>query len=107
MTPWCAVQSGWEMTAVNAKQMISGASYGPDALKAIGQAFDEAWIQIAGNFGNDPGDIEKVTRSDSMRSVPPAWAQPLRPDVGAFSLAPREFTTRVASAPASSARDRG
>jgi len=54
--------SGWGVTAVNPKQMISGASYGPDALKAIGQAFDEAWNQIAGNFGNDPGDIEKARR---------------------------------------------
>ena len=27
---------------MKAKQMISGASYGPEALKAIGQAFDEA-----------------------------------------------------------------
>ena len=52
--------SGWGVTAVNPKQIISGASYSPDALKAIGQAFDEAWIQIAGNFGNDPGDIEKA-----------------------------------------------
>jgi hypothetical protein len=45
---------------VNAKQMISGASYGPEALKAVGQAFDEAWLQIAGNFGDEPGDIEKA-----------------------------------------------
>ena len=45
---------------MNAKQMISGASYGPAALKAVGQAFDEAWIQIAGNFGNELGDIEKA-----------------------------------------------
>jgi len=45
---------------VNAKRMISGASYGPEALKAVGQAFDEAWLQIAGNFGDEPGDIEKA-----------------------------------------------
>jgi hypothetical protein len=50
--------SGWGVTAVNPKQIISGASYGPDALKAIGQAFDEAWFEIAGNFGT--GDIEKA-----------------------------------------------
>jgi len=52
--------SGWGVTAVNPRQMISGASYGPDALKAIGQAFDEAWLQIAGNFGEESGDIEKA-----------------------------------------------
>ena len=45
---------------MKAEQMISGASYGPEALRAVGQAFDEAWIQIAGNFGDEPGDIEKA-----------------------------------------------
>jgi hypothetical protein len=36
--------------------LMDGASYGPDALKAIGQAFDEAaWTQI---FGNDSAEIE-------------------------------------------------
>jgi hypothetical protein len=38
--------------------LMDGASYGPDALKAIGQAFDEAWKEIAGNFGNDTVEIE-------------------------------------------------
>jgi len=45
---------------MKAEQMISGASYGPEALKAIGQAFDEAWLEIAGNFGDDPVDIRKA-----------------------------------------------
>jgi hypothetical protein len=40
--------------------MMSGASYGPDALKAIGQAFDEAWLRIATNFGDEQQDIEKA-----------------------------------------------
>jgi len=40
--------------------MIDAASYGPEALKVLGQAFDEAWFQIAGNFGEDPADIEKA-----------------------------------------------
>ena len=48
------------MVVVAARQLIDGASYGPEALKAIGQAFDEAWLQIAGNFGNDPIDVEKA-----------------------------------------------
>jgi len=43
---------------MRARQLIDSASYGPEALKAIGQAFDEAWREIAGNFGNDPRDIE-------------------------------------------------
>jgi hypothetical protein len=43
---------------MNARHLIEGASFGPDTLKAIGQAFDAAWTQIADNFGNDPAVIE-------------------------------------------------
>jgi hypothetical protein len=45
---------------MRARQLIDGASFGPDALKAIGQAFEQAWLEIAGNFGGDPGDIEQA-----------------------------------------------
>ena len=43
-----------------ARQLIDGASFGPDALKTIGEAFDAAWAAISGNFGNDPVDTEKA-----------------------------------------------
>jgi hypothetical protein len=43
---------------MKARQLISGASYGPDTLKVLYQAFDEAWASIAANFGNDPQAIE-------------------------------------------------
>ena len=46
--------------ATNARELIGGASFGPEALKALGEAFDAAWATIAGNFGNDPGDAEKA-----------------------------------------------
>jgi hypothetical protein len=42
------------------RQVIDGAAFGPDALKAIGAAFDAAWVEIAGNFGNVPVDIDKA-----------------------------------------------
>ena len=45
---------------MKARNLIDGASFGPDALKAIGQAFDEAWAEIAGNFGNEPAVIESA-----------------------------------------------
>ena len=45
-------------TAMKARQLIDGASFGPDALKAIGQAFDGAWKTIEGNFGSDPQEVE-------------------------------------------------
>jgi hypothetical protein len=43
---------------MNARKLIDGASFGPDALKATGQAFDAAWQEIASNFGDDPQDVE-------------------------------------------------
>ena len=45
---------------MESRQLIAGAAYGPEALKVIEQAFDEAWRDIAGNFGDDPPDIEKA-----------------------------------------------
>ena len=56
---------------VKARSLIDGASYGPDALKAIGRAFDEAWAQIAGNFGSDPVVIEaaRIKLANALLSV--------------------------------------
>jgi hypothetical protein len=43
---------------MTARQLIDGAAFGPDALRAIGQAFDAAWDEIAPNFGDDPQEID-------------------------------------------------
>lgn len=43
-----------------ARKLIAGASFGPEALKAIGEAFDAAWAEIAGNFGDDPAEIDEA-----------------------------------------------
>src|SRR5215467_9107263 len=59
----CTTRSGstpaWRPT-VESRQLIAGAAYGPEALKVIGQAFDEAWRDIAGNFGDDPPDVARA-----------------------------------------------
>jgi hypothetical protein len=55
----CCLGSSGDKT-VKARAFIDGASLGPDALKVIGRAFDAAWLQIAGNFGDDPRDIERA-----------------------------------------------
>jgi hypothetical protein len=34
------------------------ATFGPEALKVIGQAFDAAWAEIASEVGTDPVAIE-------------------------------------------------
>ena len=56
---------------MKARHVIDSASYGPEALRTIGKAFDEAWREIAGNFGNDPGNIElaRVKLASAVLSV--------------------------------------
>jgi len=56
---------------MKARSLIDGASYGPDALKASGRAFDEAWAQIAGNFGSDPVviDAARLKLANALLSV--------------------------------------
>ena len=43
---------------MKARALINGAAFGPEALKVVCQAFDDAWRDIEANFGNDPPDIE-------------------------------------------------
>jgi hypothetical protein len=45
---------------MKARRLIDGASFGPATLKVIGQAFDEAWAEIARNFGDTPTQIENT-----------------------------------------------
>jgi hypothetical protein len=42
----------------NARELLDNASFGPTALTVLGQAFDEAWAIIAGNFGEGPLAVE-------------------------------------------------
>ena len=56
---------------MKARGIIDGAAFGPDALKAIGQAFDAAWGDIAGNFGDLPATIElaRMRLAEAVLSV--------------------------------------
>ena len=56
---------------MKARRLIDGAAFGPETLKAVGEAFDQAWAQIAGNFGNDPLEVEsaKLRLAEAMLSV--------------------------------------
>ena len=40
------------------RRRMDGASFGPDALKAMGEAFDAAWEHVRESFGADPLIIE-------------------------------------------------
>jgi hypothetical protein len=54
---------------MNARQLIDGTSYGPDALKAIGLAFDEAWLVIAGNFDSETAEAARLRLAKAILSV--------------------------------------
>jgi hypothetical protein len=43
---------------MKARKLIGDAAFGPERLKVIGQAFDDAWEAIAGNFANDAQTVE-------------------------------------------------
>jgi hypothetical protein len=58
-----------EMT-MRARKMIIDASFGPDALRVITQAFDEAWTSIADRYNTDQQmEAARVQLANAMLSV--------------------------------------
>jgi hypothetical protein len=47
-----------EEKRVKARQLISGAAYGPKTLKILFEAFDQAWARLSASVGSDPNSIE-------------------------------------------------
>ena len=45
---------------MKARKLIGDATFDPDRLKIVGEAFDEAWHDLAGNFPDDAQTIEGV-----------------------------------------------
>jgi hypothetical protein len=43
---------------MKARHLVGSSSFGPEALKGITQAFDDAWNSIAAKIGNNPLAIE-------------------------------------------------
>jgi hypothetical protein len=43
---------------MKARALISAASYGPETLKLIFQAFDAAWTEIAHHFEGHPAQVD-------------------------------------------------
>ena len=43
---------------MKARAIIEGSSFGPEALKVMGQAFDQAWSAIELSVGINPSAIE-------------------------------------------------
>lgn len=80
---------GARESAMRARALIDGASFGPDALKVIGRAYGLAWAKIAHNFAGGPVVIEAARlalasailsiASEDGRDVEPSRQQGLRP----------------------------
>jgi hypothetical protein len=43
---------------MQARELVTSGAFEPETLKAMGDAFDQAWKDVAGNFGND--ELEKA-----------------------------------------------
>jgi hypothetical protein len=43
---------------MKARRLIGSASYGPEQLKVLFEAFDQAWEAIAADVGENPAAIE-------------------------------------------------
>jgi hypothetical protein len=41
------------MKSTSVDRLIDGASFRPATVKAMGEAFDQAWAEIAGDFGTN------------------------------------------------------
>jgi hypothetical protein len=54
---------------MKARQLIDGAYYGPEAFKAVTQAFDEAWGVVAGNHAPDTHEAERLRLATALLSV--------------------------------------
>ena len=56
---------------MRARQLIEAASFGPETLKTIGEAFDAAWAEIAQGYGTDPVVVEaaRMRLADAVLSV--------------------------------------
>ena len=55
---------------MEARRLIDNASFGPETLKALSQAFDEAWAHIEGNFGCDQArEAARVKLATALLSV--------------------------------------
>ena len=55
---------------MKARRLIDSASYQPEVVKAMSEAFDQAWTEIAGNFfGEAQVEAARVKLAATMLSV--------------------------------------
>jgi hypothetical protein len=66
---------------MRARALIDGASFGPDALKVVGQAYDLAWAKISHDFAGGPVVLEaaRLALATSISQWPVKTVEMLNP----------------------------
>ena len=56
---------------MRARRVIDGAAFGPETVKAMGEAFDQAWAEVSVHFGDTPSQIEnaRLRLAEAMLSI--------------------------------------
>jgi hypothetical protein len=54
---------------MRARRIIDGASFGPDVLKVLRQAFDEAWAEVELKFSPAEHETAREILAESMMSM--------------------------------------
>ena len=54
---------------MKAHERINSACYGPEALKAMTQEYDQAWSVIAGNIHQDASEAARLRLANALLSV--------------------------------------
>jgi hypothetical protein len=54
---------------MKARRLVDGASFGPNTLKAVCEAFDQAWVEIAGKFGSTQVENARLRLAEAILSI--------------------------------------
>ena len=54
---------------MKARALIDGASFGPETVKAMGEAFDRAWARIAPTFSDKEVETARLMLAELMLSI--------------------------------------
>lgn len=54
---------------MKARQLIEGATYGPETLKVIGKSFDDAWSEIGSQFDVQQAQFARLRLARAVLSV--------------------------------------
>ena len=56
---------------MKARALIEGASFGPETVKAMGAAFDQAWARVVRIYGDSPDQVEaaRLRLAEAVLSV--------------------------------------